>query len=290
MFTNTCLFLQSEPKNDIDMLMVKIATKDESLHIQANYNLEEHKRIVEEVETIILGIVIKADEYGVYRTVHKIKSTVNNAVNKAYTDAVEYNYELLELQQGMQNVLNAIVRFLRETQIELPLGEKATLPEICLKIRQNAVMLFEQITNGFIEHLKVCPRFQSIEVNLPGGEVLTPDEIISFFEEFFAEIVKMIKQHESLDVVLEKLSDNIPMFVEKFRDLTDIIIYDADYLYKETSVWLATRDLENFIYRCIETIADELNEFANDISTDSNLLIKAENGSLEIELPFTNYY
>ncbi|XP_062858358.1 apolipoprotein Bb, tandem duplicate 1 [Trichomycterus rosablanca] len=308
----------SEPEKDIDMLIVNVAAWEDKLHLQADYNLEVPKEIIlalnERLAIVMSTVSELAENHNVFGAVSNLKTTVNSAYTKTYTATVKYASELPELktlidqhQKIIQNLLTAIVRLLRETQINLLVVEEATLPEICQAIRNNAAIMFEQIFHAFTESLKACAtHFESIEVNLPWGEVLTADKMIRFLEEILAEIVMKVKQHKSLDVILENLSHSLPMLGEKAKDLIDFTLLNAGYLVKyiemlyfnamyvvgdliaEANHLLTTDGLKNLIDKCMELIANVMNEFANSVSNiipTDNALLKVENGRLEIDLP-----
>ncbi|XP_053345355.1 apolipoprotein Bb, tandem duplicate 1 [Clarias gariepinus] len=213
----------SAPDNEIDILSVNvIANGDRKIHFQADCNLEAPTEMMLEVYqrlTLIASTVTNfAEQSGILEAMHGLKTALVTALNEAYTISNNHTPDVSRLsvlfrnvvgqhQKAIQQILNAAVTFLRETQIKLPGMKEATVPEICKQIRSSIAEAFKDM-------------IQTVKT-------LIGDKNFGYLENALIHSVNMIKQLESLDVILEKLGEVLQTCVEKTQKFIDTIQSDV---------------------------------------------------------------
>ncbi|KAF5891255.1 apolipoprotein, partial [Clarias magur] len=193
----------SAPKNEIDILSVNVvANGDRKIHFQADCNLEAPTKMILGMRkrlNLITSIVTNfAEKSGILEAFNGLKSVLVTALNEAYTISNNHTPDVSRVsvlfrnivgqhQKAIQQLLDAAVTFLRETQIKLPGMKEATVPEICKQIKSSIAEALEDV-------------IQSVKT-------LIGDENFGYLENALIRSVNMIKQLESLDVILEKLGE-----------------------------------------------------------------------------------
>ncbi|XP_034169697.2 apolipoprotein Bb, tandem duplicate 1 isoform X1 [Pangasianodon hypophthalmus] len=324
----------SAPENDIDILIVNVAANGgEKIHFQADCNLEAPKEMLlglkERLPFITSTITNFAEKYGILGAINGLRTTLVSALTEAYTISYNHAPDLSQLsvlfrnvvvqhQKAIQQLLNAVVTFLRETQIKLPGIKQTTLPEICQQIKTSIAVLFEEvinaITNAITDNLKAhfSSTVKTIRIVLRNGETLTGDEILGYMKNALTHSVNMIKQLESLDVILEKLGQALQEAVEKTQEFIDMNQSDfldkvaakintlytnnirlVNSLIEEVNSLLNTDSLNVFVDRCMELVLFMVKEFKNIVSrvfpTDPEALVNVHNGRLKMDISFPFY-
>ncbi|MCJ8743817.1 hypothetical protein PDJAM_G00098610 [Pangasius djambal] len=319
----------SAPEDDIDILIVNVAAnEDEKIHFQADCNLEAPKEMLlvlkKRLPFITSTITNFAEKYGILGAINGLRTALVSALTEAYTISHNHAPDLSQLsvlfrnvvvqhQKAIQQLLNAVVTFLRETQIKLPGIKQTTLPEICQQIKSSIAVLFEEFINAINDNLKAhfSSTVKTIRIVLPNGETLTGDEILGYMENALTHSVNIIKQLESSDVILEKLGQVLQEVVEKTQEFIDMIQSDfldkvaakintlytnnirlVSSLIEEVNRLLNTDSLNVFVDRCMELVLFMVKEFKNIVyrvfPTDPEALVNVHNGRLkmDISLPF----
>ena len=330
-----CHFLccpQSSPETDVEILTIRAAAKDgDKLRLQASYNLDAPKDIMvaleERVPAITSTLVSFADKYGIAGALESLKNTLVNTVSEAYNTAKSHAPEMSQLsilfrdvvvqyQKTVQVLLDAAIKFLRETQIELPGMEKATLPEIVHKITTNVGTVFEQLLQVISENLfayltPIVDTISSIQVTMPSGEVLTGGQILDQVKAVVNKVVELVKNLESLDKILEKLGEALHDVVEKAQGFVDSLhsdILDTVSLYINTlyhnlltvvktitehvDSLLNVQEVESTIKYAVEFVRSVVDMILTRVSAIlpqgvDNAYLKVSEGRLEVELPLS---
>lgn len=266
-----------------------------------------------------------SEKHGILGVINGLKTALLSALTEAYTISQNHAPDLNQLsilfrnvvvqhQKAIQQLLNAAVTFLRETQIKLPGVKEATLPEICQQIKSNIAVVFEEVFNAITDNLKAhfSPAIKTIRIVLPNGGILTGEEILGDIESVMTYTVNMVKQLESLDVILEKLGQALQDCVEKMQQFIDMI--QSDFLEKvaaKVNTYIYNNRLVNsmiegintllnadswkvFADKCMKLILSMVKEIKNTVylvfPSDPKYLIHTDNGMLKMDFYFPFYY
>ncbi|XP_027021973.2 apolipoprotein Bb, tandem duplicate 1 [Tachysurus fulvidraco] len=313
----------SAPENDIDILKVNIAADgDKKIHFHADLNVQTPKEMIlglyRRLHAISSAISNFAEKYGITGTFNTLKTALINALNDAYTNSYNHAPDLSQLSilfrnvivqyhKVIQQLLNAAVTFLRETQIKLLGMEETTLSEICHKIRSSIAAVFEKVINAIIDNLK--PHLSTVKtfrIVLPNGNYLTKDEIFSNMENALTYSVDMIKQLECLDGILKRLGQALQEAVDMAQLSIDMIQSDfLDNVAAEINTFYTkeiqlVRDylitiinnlnidrLTDFVGVCMELVLVILDDIKRIVSTVISM--DFHNGSLKTDISFPFY-
>ncbi|XP_051500925.1 apolipoprotein B-100-like [Myxocyprinus asiaticus] len=322
----------SAPENDADILVIKAATKsNEKFHLQVTYNLQTPNDMIlglhERLPIIFSTITGFAEKYGILSALDCLKNAFVNAITEAYTTASNHAPELSQLsvlfrnvvvqsQKTVQMLLDAAIKYVRETKLRLPGIEEATLPEICKKITSNVASVLEQhipvITNNLEAYLThIGESISSVQITLPSGEVITGarivDDVKSSLRNLLTWTVDLVKHLESFDIKLEKLGQTIQQFVEKSQEFIDNIhsdILDRVALSLNAYYTNVLRAIKSIVERVetflavqqkiliefsdfVRNIVTELtSKFTDHIPSEADIFAKVCDGKLEIMIPF----
>ncbi|XP_062406579.1 apolipoprotein B-100-like [Sardina pilchardus] len=278
----------SDPATDVDILVLKAdQTEPEKMHLHASANMDATSAMLsglhERVPAITSSLTNFADKYGIVPAVQSFKDMLVSIVDDAYNTVKSYTPEMSQMsilfrnfvvqyQKTVQALIDVAIKFLRETQIELPGMEKATLLEIINKITTNVGVVLEQFLQVISDNLQayltqVVDTISSIQVALPSGEVLTGGQVLDQVKAVLNQMVQMVKNLESLDVILEKLGETLREAVETAQAFIDNIssdILDSIFVYI------------NGLYSNLVTLTKNVTEQANNllIAMDVDSLVK----------------
>ncbi|KAG7460569.1 hypothetical protein MATL_G00200170 [Megalops atlanticus] len=255
----------SAPENDVDILTIKVSLKDpEKLNLQASWNMEApyemllglKERVPEITSVLSLKDTFSNTIEKVYseipKTVDAFQSGIEQIKNqgkvmykRAAKNIADINlqemsrrlstnvrYLLTEYQNNIQVLLDAVIKFLRETEFLLPgFEEKLTGMEIyqrttlfVTKLIENAVQnvpeLLASHTYYFLDYLR------SIEITLPGSNHVISgrailDDLTSNMKKIQTEFISAVRNLQAirLDEILERLRDLLLSFVDKADQL-----------------------------------------------------------------------
>lgn len=220
---------------------------------------------------ITAAITQFADKYGFVGAANRLRKVLVSALTEAYTISNNQTPDLGQLsvlfrnvvvqhQKAIQQLLNAFVTFLRETQITLPGIKETTLPEICQQIKNSIVVVFEQVISAITGNLKahVLPTVKTIKIVLPNGAILTGDEILSYIESALTDSVNSVKELKSFDVILEDLGHVFQEVVDQTQEFIEMIQSDfPDNLAAEINT------LYTYYIRLVNSLIDSVNSFLN---------------------------
>ncbi|XP_076874065.1 apolipoprotein Bb, tandem duplicate 1 [Brachyhypopomus gauderio] len=273
----------SSPGEYVDFFILRLRNEDETFHtyFRDEAPSELIRGLQERIPAITSAIANFADKYGILSAIKEVRTAIVHAVSEAYTAASNHSPDLSQLSilyrnvivqylKAIQTLLNAAVKFLRETQIKLPGMDAATVPEISQKLRMNIVMVIEQIMKAINENLDAySDTIGSVHFNLPRFHVITAEEIFNYTLNI---AVDFTKHMDSIDVVLEKLSHTLQKAVEKAQEFVDSIqsdIIDTALVYINTYYTNIITLIKNWIEKIDAMLTiDELNanaEFVLDL-------------------------
>ncbi|KAM6906389.1 apolipoprotein Bb, tandem duplicate 1 [Lycodopsis pacificus] len=244
----------SAPEVDVDMLVIRSSPKDAAeMNLHIVYNMQAPKVMLDQLKmrlpSIISTFTIFADKYQITSKIEELKNCVVNHISEAYNAAINYDTQMSQLsiffrniivqyQKSVQVFLDAVVKFLRETQFKLPGSDEMTTLPVVLKKLTSSIAAFLDMTlqtissnmevyyNSFVEQIS------SVKLRMPVGDAITGGQILDqlklAFKTIFAELVDFVKHMESLDTMLVKMGDTLKSIVEKSQELVDSV--KSDYL------------------------------------------------------------
>ncbi|XP_041950313.1 apolipoprotein B-100-like isoform X2 [Alosa sapidissima] len=313
----------SNPENDVDILVLKAAlTEPEMLHLHASANMEAPNVMLsglqERVPAITSSLTKFAYMNGIDKAVWSFTDMLGSIVNEAYYTGKSYTPEMSQMsiffrnfvvqyQKTVQTLLDVAVMYLRETQIELPGMEKATLLEIANKITTNVGTVLEQLLQVISDNLQayLTPIVGNIQGTFPDGVVLTGGQVLDKVKAVLSQMVEMVKNLESLDVILEKLGEALREAVETAQafidsmssDILDIIFVYINGLYsnlvtltKNVTVQVRTNlltaeEIGNSVKYALESVVSfrtEIINFVTQLLPETGAL-RVNGGILDVE-------
>ncbi|XP_063079429.1 apolipoprotein B-100-like [Engraulis encrasicolus] len=320
----------SAPEDDVEILILRATPKDgDKLHLQGAFNLDAPKIIidglVERIPAITSTLVSFLDKYGIVSALEGVKNTLVSTINEAYTAAISHAPDMsqlsilfrdvfVQLQKTVQVVLDAAIKFLRETQIDLPGMGMVTLPEILHKITSNVGAVLDQLVEVVSANLydaitPILENFATVEVTMPLGGALTGAQIVDQVKAILHTVAELVKNLESLDKILEKLGETLHAVVEKTQEFIDSLHSDMldsvslfiNSLYHNVLTVVKTvvehvdsllnvEELNTTLTQALEFVKVLLNEVLTNVAAilphgDAGYL-RVSNGRLEVELPF----
>ncbi|XP_042337038.1 apolipoprotein B-100-like, partial [Plectropomus leopardus] len=327
----------SAPEIDVDLLVIRSSPKDDDkMKLQMAYNMEAPKVLLSELKTRLPSFMstfkMFADKYHITGKMEELKNSVVNRIREAYDAAINYDTQLSQLsiffrnvivqyQQTVQVILDAVVKVLRETQFKLPgSDEMTTLPEVLKKLTSSiAAMLdvtlqalfknMEDYYNSFVENMS------SVKLRMPVGDAITIgqilDQVKTIFKNIFDELVDFVKNMESLDTMLVKMGETLKALVEKSQEFVDSVksdYLDAVFVYINGLYVNFVTVLKNVVDKISALTMEQLNDsfeyimdmfiyvvdqfnnmvygFLQQASVEAQAYMKVSDGRLEIDLPF----
>ncbi|XP_067098265.1 apolipoprotein B-100-like [Osmerus mordax] len=244
----------SAPEDDVDILIIRSFVKDaDRMYLQVIYNTKAPNGMLqglkEKIPAITSTLASFADKYELIGPIKGLKSSIVQ-ITEAYNSAINddmiqlsqismfYRDVVVQYQKTIQVILDAAVKFLKETQFKLPVSEEmTTLPEACNKLISS---LSDTINQGFLimdANLGVyinalIEMMSSIKISTPTGNVMTGVEILDVIKTnlriIYVETGYMVNRLESLDMILLKIDETIQEIIEKAMEFVDTL--ESDYL------------------------------------------------------------
>ncbi|KAM4521771.1 apolipoprotein B-100-like [Odontesthes bonariensis] len=272
----------TEPTTDVDIFGLKVSVMDsEKLNLQTTWNMELPYEMMLELKKHVPTIMDMVSDSGV-RVNNKIKRLVRGlkgSFEKArrqgkamYRRAIDYlaladlsdvmkpvldktTFIFREYQKKVELVLDAVVKFLRETKFRIP-GYKQRLSglEVYQKCSAFVADVSEEAVQKIPEYFAstfatVLDQFQAIKFTIPGSDhIVSGKEIL-----------------DDLLVALRKIQDKVILIVRKLGDiqLEDII--------KNCSAFMQfiTEESVKFIQVLQFQDIESLSNFVNDVYNDA---------------------
>jgi len=327
----------SAPEVDVDILVIRSSSKGaDKMNLQIAYNMETPKVILSELKTrlpsIISTFTVFADKYQITRNMEELKNSFVNRISEAYTAAINYDVQMSQLsiffrniivqyQKTVQVFLDAVIKFLRETQFKLPGSEEmTTLPEVLKKLTSSIAAMLDKTIQIIYENTEVyynsfVEKISSVKVSMPIGDAITGgqilDQVKTIFKNIFDELVDFVKNMESLDTMLVKMGDTLRAIVEKSQefvdsvrsDYLDAVFININIIYrnfitviKNVVDQISALNMEqlsnayDYIMDMFIYVVDQFNNtvygFLQQASEEAQTYVKVSQGRLEIDLPF----
>ncbi|XP_030627114.1 apolipoprotein B-100 [Chanos chanos] len=291
----------SEPKNDVDIMSVDIALMDnEKLNIKAQWNLEAPSEMLLELKekipditsTLNLRELMSDDFYAqikwvhvelqdiidrikilgesMYRkTIEKIAAVDITKITNLTSDSIMYI--LREYEKNIQALLDAAIKFLRETQFQIPgHPEKLTGFEVYEKISAFVADVIEEAitrvpemiaskSEGFIEYIR------DVEVTIPGTnfpirgtEIL--DDLFSALQKIQTQLITIVKNlgEISLESIAQKMSEILKFSIEKVDEL---LVTLASQDIAKLSTWVSHVYTDAINSDILKEMVDQVQEF-----------------------------
>lgn len=301
--------------------------------LQMAYDMVVPRTILMELKTrippILSAVVQFAEKYQIKRLFEDLKTTAVTRLNELYDTVSSYALQMSNLsvffrntivpfQRAVQDVIDAVVKFLRETKFTLPWSHQlTTIPEVLREVTSSVAAVLENIIqqiyvnaqfyyNAFVEMIL------SVNLSMPVSDALASNQFLAEVKKaikmFFDDMVDFVKNMESLDNALVKLGETLSAVVDKTQEFVDSV--ESDYLdvflgnineqYRNFIVsmqnvvfWFASLTMDDVKDMC-ENVIDttmyvtvEVNKFVSDfLQQTSQSYVTIRGRTLEIEVPF----
>lgn len=283
------------------------------------------------IPSILSSLKAFADKYQITSRIEMLTDSASRLLSEAYNVAVNYDAQLSQLsvlfrntivqyQKTVQAFLDAVIKFLQETQFKLPgSNEMATLPEVLKKLTSSIAAVLDTYIKMMYENMEVyyntfIEQISSVKLQMPVGDAVTGGQIIdqvkAAYRQIFDWMVDFVKNMESVDTMLMKIDETLKAVVEKSSEFVDSV--DSDYLdavlinvndfYRSFVTFIKneieklpvfsmeefTRACESFMDMFIHVI-DQFNSavygFLQQASEEAQTYMKVNKGKFELDLP-----
>merc|ERR1712042_49606 len=244
----------SAPEEDVDILVIRASAKEtDKMNLQIAYSMEAPRDMLlglkERLPSITSTLTTFADKYLMTSLVEDLKSALLKCVDEAYNVPMHFDEQMSQLsilfrntvvkyQMAVQVILDAAVKFLRETQFKLPgSDEMTTIPEVLKKLTSSIGAMLEKALEIICESAEVygnfvLDQFSNVKISMPVGDGITVrhmyDDLKVTLKNIYDEAVDLLQKMESIDMMLEKLGETLKAVVEKSQELVDSL--DSTYL------------------------------------------------------------
>ncbi|KAK5605614.1 hypothetical protein CRENBAI_009306, partial [Crenichthys baileyi] len=317
------------PETDVDILLVRFS----KTNMQIVYNMKAPEDMIAELKTrlpsMMSSVKAFADKYQITSSMEMVQHFVINHVNEAYNVAINHDAQMSQVstffrntivryQKKVENLLNAVIKVLRETRFKLPgSDELITLPKLLKKLTDSIANMLDVTIQFICENMEMyydyfLEKISNVEVQLPSNKLITGRQIIDKIKasakKISDEVVDFVRNMESLDSMLEKLDYTLKAVVEKTQEFVDSI--KSDYLdavfnnfnelYREVVTYakkmvdqIPPFNLDEISKLCesiMDTIIELIDQFNNEVygflqQMSEEAYMTTRDGKLEINLP-----
>ncbi|XP_041660813.1 apolipoprotein B-100-like [Cheilinus undulatus] len=272
----------SEPTTDIDILGLKMSVMNsEKLNLQTTWNMEMPYEMMLRMKKQVPAVMEMVSDPAVktYNTIYRharslegsyeqakeqgkvmLKNAVDNLANvdpsSVMTTVTDKAIMMLKrYQQRVNMVLDAVVKFLRETKFQFPgYEERLSGLEIYQKLSAFVADVTEEAVQKIPEYFSTMfttalDYFRSIEFTIPGSNyIVSGREVL-----------------DDLSVFLGKVQDQVIVTVRKLGNiqLEDIFTKFSDFMR------FATEQSEKFLLTLKSQNVEKLSTFVSDVYTDA---------------------
>merc|ERR1712121_103309 len=273
------------------------------------------------------------EKYQLTGQVTGLKSAIVNLLEEAYTlssqspdltqVSILFRNTIIQYQKIVQVFLDAAVKFLRETQFKLPgSDEMTTLPEVLKKLTSTVATVLEKaiqmmLVNAELTFNAMVDMLSNIQVTMPIGDVMSGAQMIDRLRDtvkaLLSQVVDLLKNLESLDMILEKLGETLKVIVDKAQEFVDnslksdildaVAIYINAFYGNLVTVMKKVMDQANtavdmeylngtidylmeVVRSLVSLLSNPVSEFMQKAPAEFQEYVKIEGGRLEINLPF----
>ena len=306
------------------------------MNLQVIYNTKAPNDMLqglkENIPAITSTLASFAEKYELTGPIEGLKSSIVQ-ITEAYNSAINddkiqlsqismfYKDVVVQYQKTIQVILDAAVKFLRETQFKVPGSEEmTTLPEACNNLISS---LSDTINQGFLimdVNLGVyinalIEMMSSIKISTPTGNLITGVEILDVIKTnlriIYVETGYMVNRLESLDMILLTMDETIKEIIEKAiqfvdtlkSDYPDSVLVYVNILHRRLHIIIknglnkiSTLNMEHLnsgIHYVLNMVMSVLSEFNNTMSlflkeayAEAQADVKVNEERIEINLPF----
>lgn len=273
---------QSEPTTDIDILSVKMSVvNSEKLNLQTTWNTEMPYEVMLGLKKQVPIVMEMVSDPAVrtyneiYRHAKRLEGSYEKARNQGkvifkravdklaavnpsnvLTTVTDKTILILkEYQKKVEIVLDAVVKFLRETKFQIPgYGERMSGLEVYQKYSAFVADVSEEAVQKIPEYFaytftSVLDYFQAIEFTLPGSNyVVSGREIL-----------------DDLFVALRKIQEQVIVSVRKLGDIQLEDIINKFY----AVIQFTTEQSEKFLQTLKSQNVEKLSTFVTDVYNDA---------------------
>merc|ERR1719341_1543997 len=329
----------SAPEDDVDILILKASAKEgDKMNLKVAFNMEAPEIMITGLKERLPAIVSTLNDFGekyqLIGHVTGLKSAIVNLLEETYTTVNNQAPELSQLsilfrntvvqyQKIVQVFLDTAVKFLRETQFKLPgSDEMTTLPEVLKKLTGTVATVLEKaiqmmLVNAELTFNAMVDMLSNIQVTMPIGDVMSGAQMIDQFRDtvkaILNQVVDLVRNMESLDMILEKLGETLKVIVDKAQEFVDkslksdtldaVAIYinafygnlvtllkkvmDQSYTVVDMEYLNSTIDYLMEVFKSVVgLLSNTVSEFMQKAPAVFQEYVKVEGGRLEIDLPF----
>ncbi|XP_041832599.1 apolipoprotein Bb, tandem duplicate 1 [Melanotaenia boesemani] len=274
--------LPSAPEADINILVIRTSKDADKINLQIVYVMESIEAMLNELKGKLPSIMSSAkafaDKYHITANLVILRDFFINYINEAYNIATNYDAQMSQLsiffrntvtryQKTIQTFFDAIIKVFRETRFKLPgSGELTTLPELLKKLTSSIANMLGVTVKMIREHTEeyydyFVQKISNVKVQMPVGDVITGGQVIDqvkiTIRKISDEVVDIVKNMESLDTMLEKISETLKAVVEKTQEFVDTV--KSDYL---DAVFMSINQVYREFVKAIKNIADQIPAFS----------------------------
>merc|ERR550519_2722032 len=324
----------SAPEDDVDIIIIRASAKD----LNVALNMEAPDIMINGLKDRLPAIVSTLNDFGEkYQLIgyaSGLKSAIVNLVEETYTTvnsqapelsqvSILFRNTIVQYQKIVQIFLDTAVKFLRETQFKLPgSDEMTTLPEVLKKLTGTIANVLEKaiqmmLVNAELTFNAIVDMLSNIQVTMPIGDVMSGAQMIDRLRDtakaFLSQVVDLVRQLESLDMILEKLGETLKVIVDKAQEFVDrslksdildaVAIYINAFYGNLVSLLKVVMDQAStvvdidylngtldYLMEVVRSAAGQLSntvsEFLQKAPAAFQEYVKVEGGRLEIDLPF----
>jgi len=237
----------SDPGKDVEIINVRASVKDTyKMNLKMVINMEVPDIVLSGLQERLPAMTSSMSSFNEKYHLSRHAAQLNNHIiyyieeahNIAYDHAPDLSHvsilfrnTVVQYHETLQVLLDATINFLRQTHVRLP-GSQETSPLIeVLNMMTTSITTWLEKTFNFVAvntesaFNVVIDTFSEIQVTMPIGDVMASAKVIDNMRErvgiMFDHILGLLKDPQSLDLVLENLGDTLRLYVDKFQDLVD---------------------------------------------------------------------
>merc|ERR1739838_124876 len=223
----------SAPEDDLDILIIRAtATEAETMNLKIAYNMDAPTDLLQGLEERLPAITTTltsfAEKYHLLGQLSSLKDAIINLIEEAYinvnTQAAElsqlsilFRNTVVQYQKTIQVLLEAAVKFLRETEFKLPGSEEmTTLPVVLKQLTTGIATMLDEAIQMFLINVEnafnaVMDMISNVQVTTPIGTVMSGAQVIDELRANMKAIVD--KAMEFVDTLKSDYLDAVAIYI-----------------------------------------------------------------------------
>merc|ERR1739838_906000 len=280
-------------------------------NLKIAYNMEAptdlFQGLKERLPAITTTLTSFAEKYHLLGQLSNLKVAIINLIEEAYinvnTQAAElsqlsilFRNTVVQYQKTVQVLLEAAVKFLRETEFKLPGSEEmTTLPVVLKQLTTGIATMLDEAIQMFLINVEnafnaVMDMISNVQVTMPIGTVMSGaqviDELRANMKAVLAQIVD--KAMEFVDTLKSDYLDAVAIYINAvYGNLISMTKNILDYVNAQVNMEQVNGIIDyvmELINSVVSTINSTVSAFVQDASEGA--YVKVSGGRLEIDLPF----